>query len=326
LQKLGVAALTFPNKQISAYVVLSPLSQFDMKGNFEGSGMLRVLFALSAVFLGLAPAALAQSAITLQATPVPLVDAEINNRPVRLELDLRMPEALAMSNAAGERLRVRRVPFASVRIGVDGSEATIRGRIARPRLEFGGETSRAFSGLFPTQISRHGDGLIGPAALPQDVVTIILGPELPGARDMVFALEDPDSWAVNTTIGGETLVVWFNLSEQATVLNRSATRMFDASGAIVASGDLREAQLIMGISTLMQPVQSALTFEGIALAPLLARTNSPLLGADEADALVVVADAESSPPAISIGRAALSRCSSIRGDRRARTLTLRCAS
>lgn len=320
--------VTCPNKRISTYAALLPLSYFDMPelSNPGEMNMRRLLFVLSALAAVLATAASAQEAITLNALPVPLVDAEINGRPVRLELDLRMPEALAMSNAAGERLRVRRVPFAAVRIGVDGSEATLRGRIARPRLEFGGETSRAFTGLFPTPISRHGDGLIGPAALPQEVVTVVIGPELAGARDMVFALRDPDVWSVDATIGGEPLVVWFNLSEQASVLNRSASRMFDASGAIVASGDLREAQLIMGISTLMQPVESALTFEGIALTPLLARTNAPLLGAIEEDALVVVGNAESSPPAISIGRAALSRCSSIRGDRRARTLTLRCAS
>lgn len=263
--------------------------------------------------------------IVIPAQPVPIIDATINNRPVRLEVDLRMPEALAMSNAARDRLNVRRVPFVGVRIGVDGSNATIAGRIARPRLLFQGQASRAFTGIFPAPVTRRADGVIGPAAIPHDVVTIQLGPELEGARDIVLPLEDPDLWAVYVTMGGERMRVWFNVADQETVFNRTAARIFDASGVIVSSGELAEKHVILGLSTMMQPVTTELTFEGLPLGPTFARTNSPLLGAEEEGAIVVSAGAEELPPSMMLGRAALSRCSSIRGDRRARTLTLRCA-
>src|SRR6185503_9183052 len=98
--------------------------------------------------------AAAQTSITLNADPVPIVEVQINDRPVRLEVDPRFPRGLAMSNAAAERLHVRRVPVLAVRVGIDGSDATLRGRIARPRIVFPGgaemdtESRRAFAGIF----------------------------------------------------------------------------------------------------------------------------------------------------------------------------------
>lgn len=276
--------------------------------------------------LAAAPPAAAQSAVTLHADPVPVVEARINERPVRLEVDLRLPEALALSRAAAERLRVRRVPLAQIAVGVEGGEATLRGRIARPRLVFDGRSSRAFAGIFPTPVSTRADGVIGPAALPYDVITVILGPAPEGARDIVFAMDDPDDWEVAAQVGGQSVRVNFDVSQPASVLNRAAARLFDNAGAIPIAGELAQTPLILGLSTLMQPVTTELSVAGLPLGPTLARTNSPLLGATEEDAIVVQADARNpTPPTITLGRAALSRCASISVDRRARRLTLRCA-
>ena len=70
------------------------------------------------------------------------------------------------------------------------------------------------------------------------------------------------------------------------------------------------------------------SLEGLALGPTFARTNSPLLGALEEDAIVVEAEGNAPPPGLTLGRAALrdAGCSSISVDRRTRRLTLTCAS
>lgn len=175
-------------------------------------------------------------------------------------------------------------------------------------------------------MTTRADGVIGSGALPYDVITIELNPEPPGARDIVLALEDADNWSPRVNVGGQDVVLQFNVAGAATVFNRSAARLFDGAGAVPASGELAETPLILGLRTLMQPVETQLTVEGLSLPAAFARTNAPLLGALEEDAIVIAADSgEAPPPSVTLGRAALSRCAYLRVDRRTRQMTLRCA-
>jgi hypothetical protein len=285
--------------------------------------MRRVAIALVLAVIGLAQPANAQTSITLAADPSPIVAAEINGRPIRLEVDLRMPSGLALSNTSAERLRVRRVPFVAISIGIEGG-ATIRGRLSRPRLQFEGEDSRAFAGIFPAPVTDRADGVIGPGALPYDIITITLGPDQPSTRDIVFPLEDADNWVTEAQVGGETVKIGFDLTHSASVFNRTASRRFDSSGAIVSNGELAEQSMILGLRTLMQPVDTQLSVSGLALAPAYARTNAPLLGV-ESETIVVHADADERTPGLTIGRQALAHCVSISVNRRTKQLTLRCA-
>lgn len=289
--------------------------------------MKRVLAALAwAAAMWSAPA-VAQDAITLRADPVPIVEAEINGRAVQLEVDLRFPRGLALSNEAAQRLRVRRVPLLAAQVGIEGGEASLRGRIARPRVVFGGEeATRAFTGVFPTPVTHRADGVVGPGVLPYDVITIEIGPRPANGRDIVFDLRDPDRWEATTRVGGESVRIQFDLGNRETVFNRSATRLFDAAGAIPATGAVAPVMMILGLSTLMQPVDTGLSVEGLPLSAAFARTNAPLLGASEEDAVVVVAEPrDPPPPTITLGREALASCASIHVDRRTRRMTLHCA-
>lgn len=283
------------------------------------------ILAFAAAMCCAAPA-VAQTSIMLDAGPAALVDAEINDRPVRLEIDPRMPDMLMLSTPAAERLGVRRLPLAGVEVGIEGG-GSMRGRLARPRIEFGERSARNVAGVFPVPVSTHADGVIGPGSLPYDVITIRLAPDAPATRDIVFPLEDADIWHARASVGGETLRVMFDVANEASVLNRPAARLFDRRGAIPTAGDLAERPLILGLSTLMQPVTTDLTVEGLSLGPTFARTMSPLLGALEEDAIVVEGEASETPPTLTLGRAALLQagCSSISVNRRAKRLTLRCA-
>ncbi|HYD89612.1 MAG TPA: hypothetical protein VEA80_19180 [Vitreimonas sp.] len=283
------------------------------------------IFAFLVLLCCAAPAA-AQTAITLRAEPAPIVDAEINGRAVRLEVDLRFPSGLALSAAAARRLRVRQLPLMQIGVGIEGSDATLRGRIARPRILFEGRAARAFAGVFGAPVTTRADGVIGPGALPYDIITIVLNPEPPGARDIVLPLEDADDWTVRTQIGGQQFQVNFNVANSASVFNRTASRALDATGDIPAAGAVAEMPLILGLRTMMQPVETELSVFGLPVRPAYARTNAPLLGATEDDAIVVRGEAEDAPPPILVlGRSALSRCASISVDRRSRRMTLRCA-
>lgn len=284
------------------------------------------LFGFIAALCFAAPA-MAQTSLTLDArNGPPVVEAQINRRDVRLEVDTRVPDMLAVSTPGAERIGLRRIPFAAVGVGIEGG-STIRGRIARPRITFGDHVSRAFAGVFPAPASHVAEGLIGPGAMPYDVITIILGTEPAQVREIRFALEDADVWRVSAQVGGETLLVMFDVTNPASVFNRPAARLFDRAGAIPAAGELAETPMVLGLSTMMQPVTTELTVEGLTLAPAFARTNAPLLGALEEDAIVAAGETEAPPPSLVVGRAALERagCASISVDRRTRQLTLRCA-
>lgn len=276
--------------------------------------------------LCLATPALAQTSITLDAAPVAIVDAQINGRPVRLEVDPRMPDMLAISTPAAERLGVRRLPFANVQVGIDGG-SSMRGRIARPNIRFGERSARNFAGIFPVPVSSRADGVIGPGSLPYDIITIRLSADAATHRDIVMPLEDPDQWFSQAEIGGQSLRLLFDVANEASVFNRPAARLFDRSGAIPAAGELAERPLILGLSTNMQPVTTDLTVHGISLGPTFARTIAPLLGALEEDAIVAEGEASDTPPTLTLGRSALNEagCSSISVNRRTRQLTLRCA-
>jgi hypothetical protein len=283
-----------------------------------------ILVFLAALCLSM-PAA-SQTSITLEASPAALIDAEINGRPVRLEVDTRFPDMLALSTSAAERLGVRRIPMAQANVVIDGGRS-MRGRIARPRIRFSGRAARNFAGVFPVPVSAQADGVIGPGSLPYDIITITLGPAPADARDIVFTLENADLWYAHAEVGGQRLRLLFDVANGATIFNRPAARMFDRSGAIPAAGELAERPLILGLSTQMQPVATDLTVEGLALGETYARTVSPLLGALEEDAIIAEGEASDTPPTLTLGRQALlsAGCASISVNRRTRQLTLRCA-
>lgn len=287
-----------------------------------------MLLRISVLFaaLCLATPAIAQTSITLDASPAAIIDAQINGRPVRLEVDPRMPDMLALSTPAAERLGVRRLPLAQVQVGIEGG-GSMRGRIARPNIRFGERAARNMAGIFPVPVSTRADGVIGPGSLPYEIVTLRLGADAASHRDIVLPLEDPDHWYTQADVGGHSLRVIFDVSNEASILNRPSARMFDGEGLIPAAGELAERPLILGLSTNMQPVTTELSVFGISLGPTFARTVAPLLGALEEDAIIAEGEASETPPTLTLGRAALTQagCSSITVNRRTRQLTLRCA-
>ncbi len=287
--------------------------------------MRRGFIAFLAALCFSAPA-FAQTSITLDAAPVAIIDAEINRRPVRLEVDPRMPDMLVLSTTAAERLGVRRLPFAAAQVGIEGG-GSMRGRLARPNIRFGERAARNFAGVFPVPVSTRADGVIGPGSLPFDIVTIRLSADAADTREIVMPLADADVWATQAEVGGETLRLVFDVANESSIFNRPAARLFDRAGVIPTAGELIERPLILGLSTQMQPVRTELTVHGLSLGPTFARTISPLLGALEDEAIIAEGEASDTPPSLTLGRQALRQagCSSISVNRRTSQLTLRCA-
>lgn len=272
--------------------------------------------------------AAAQTELTLRADPVPIVTVQINGVPVTLEVDTQSAQgAVIIDRTTARRLQLRPAVFGRMRVGIDGSDTMIEGRVARPSIRFAdGAEVRAVVGIFDTPVSGRADGVIGVDTLPYETVAIVLGDAASAERSIVLPALAPGTWRTRSQVAGQDYVLGFHLERGATVINRRASDLLDEAGLLQAEGDLVEATTILGLTTATQPVRTDLRIEGLALGTTLARVNTPLLGAIEEGALVVTApEPTTSQPAIFLGREALSRCSSITSSRSARTLTLRCA-
>jgi hypothetical protein len=271
--------------------------------------------------------AAAQTELVLQAAPVPIITVQIDGMSVNLEVDTQSPEGVVMINSAtARRLGLRPAIFGRLRVGVDGSETELNGRVARPSITLpDGHEVRAVVGIFGVPVSSRADGVIGVDTLPYEAVTIVLGETAPAERTIVLPTLNPGSWRARAQVNGRDYVIGLHLERGATVFNRRASALLDEAGLLHADGALVEGTAILGLTTTMQPVRTDLRIEGLALGTTLARINGPLLGAIEEDALIVTATAPTpSEPAVFLGREALSRCSSITSSRSERTLTLRC--
>lgn len=294
-----------------------------LRAKWKGRKVRKLLFGLwAAAFAALAPAAWTQTSITIAASPTPIVDAQINGQPVRLEIDLRASDFLLLNPQVADRLHVLRL--IGLRLSID-SGASIRGRVARPRIVFAqNQTSQKLAGIFAIPVTSRADGVIGPGVLPQDVVTIVMGPEAANAHDLVLPLADADHWQSHAMVGGLNLNLGFNLGAEESVFNTTAASTFNDHGAITSDGPLVDREVILGLTAKVQPVRTELTVLGLALNPALARTSEPLHGAQDDNTIVVTAHTPP-PPGMSLGRAALAHCSSISVNRHTRQLTLRCA-
>ncbi|MEJ0058256.1 MAG: hypothetical protein WDM79_01085 [Terricaulis sp.] len=177
---------------------------------------MRVVLAILA-WMAATPALAQVSALDLRADPVAIIEATINRRPVRLQVDPRMPDALTLNASAAQRLGVRNLPMVRARLVVD--DASLLARLARPEVRFAnGREKRAMALIFATDLVEGADGVIGPGALAYDVVTISFGQPRAAVRARTFTLADADMWFPTFALTPETSArVDFNLSASETI-------------------------------------------------------------------------------------------------------------
>ena len=289
----------------------------------------RALCCLAASLAFIAPAYAENRRFSIEADPIPLVEARVNGQDVRLEVDLSLPDIIVFNPDVAERLEVRTLPFTRANVVLD--EARISGRVARPRLEFqDGERARAFAGVFALPVTERADGVVGPGVLPYNEISIQFAPARPGERDVVIDLDNPDVWSANLSLAPDlTVRADLTLSRPSTLFNRSTTAGLESRRLLSPQGDLETREFLLGLSTRMQPVvlDPSLTFFGIPIRRAIAFTPAEIIGADEEAAVFVTAESDAvPPPRLTLGAEDLrAACSSVTVNRGARTMTLRCA-
>lgn len=276
----------------------------------------------------LASAAMAQTTdLTLRGDPLPVVDVRINNEPLRLLVDPRMPDALTLNASAAARAGVRVAPMMQARLVVD--DASLLARLARPNIRYAnGRQRRSMAIVFRSDVVSGADGVIGPGALPYDRITITFGAAASPARTREFSLRSADEWYPRVTLAPDiTARMDFNLTAEETMFNRPAVAELERARLMFSAGELASRPLIFGLATMMQPatLDPSVTLQGFVPAPAMARTNAPILSADDTDVVMVEGEGRAQELRVSLGRGALEGCWSIAVDRSRRMLTVTCA-
>lgn len=255
----------------------------------------------------------------------PIVDVTINGKPARMLVDLTLPDMMLFNPDTQTRLGVRPIPMVNARAVFD--DASIRGRIAHPRMIFAnGKSSRAFAGLFGARWSATPgiDGAMGPGVLPYDRVRVVLR-DGAGGTVRSHRLRERESWDFETPLADGVTLVSFNLEQPETMINRPAAQFMDEKRLLTPAGDVRAQRFFLGLSTSVQPSRTDTRAAGLPMGLVLARTTAPLVGPDDMDVITVTADAgKPRRRVVTLGRDALAQCYEFVWERASGALSLRC--
>lgn len=265
----------------------------------------------------------------------PFVTAEIGGQTLRLRVAPEQKRLVELNRAAADRLDL---PFEK------GAEAEV-GRVTVPAITAGAKL-RIDGREIMAQIVSHdrdccadADGEIAMSLLPYATILMIRTGAPAGLPERHFLIEDSLERGPETrlTIGGKELFAAFSLTRSPSVATWSAAVILaGAYGGKLQAGPTAMLASAFGVE---RPVRT-LRFDRIANVAGFGFDSLPVRIADfgghydfapDADAMPtdIVVKGRSSPqeawPLVLIGRDRLDRCSELRFDNLAKTLTLACA-
>ncbi len=263
-----------------------------------------------------------------------LIDATVNGRPMKLRVDLGTPDWV-MLNAAS-----------AARAGLDGSMIGGSRKIGPIKLRIDSSLTKLKVGSyrkgrrifwFDRDVTEGADGLISPSVIPENRVTLKLGPAMQGERTIVLDVDHSmiRGFRHKLAVGDESL--WITFAPERPMSVATA-----ASGAHLAetndghwTGPPEKVRVELGIDRPGRPMElrRPLDIGGLASRSFMVRTadyrgSFQLPPEEDADPDEIVVTGKTSKGRaqlwLTLGRDTLGRCSSITHDKRRETLTLRC--
>lgn len=240
-----------------------------------------MLAALAALVMVAVAGPAGADEIELDATHgAPVVDVQINGQPVRLIVDTRMPAIATINSETAGRLRLRPLPgFLRAAMELDG-DRILNGRIARPTMRFDeGHEARIVTALFPSAVIEGADGMIGPGALPYDIVRIRLSGASRGDNARRITLENAGDWSWTDAIDGARARVSFDLARRETLLARRITSGIVERSTLAPTGGINRTAFRFGITMNTQAMisRSPLFVGGFALVEIRGHTDDVLI-------------------------------------------------
>ncbi len=267
-----------------------------------------------------------------------MVTGTINGRPVRLRVDLDAPNWIMLN------------PEVATRVGLNGSmlkgsfrmhgeKIKIDSSLTRVRIDPYNKRRRVFWAdrkVFADPV----DGIISPAHLPENRVTLRYHAPVPGERKIELAIDASMFRGLRhkVEVGGETLWVTFSPPAPRSIATAAAGAHLSATNDGHWAGEPERLKIELGIGRPVRPmeIRRPLDMDGLANGGFLVRTadyrGKFQLPVDEPngdvdpDEVVVTARKNSGEARLwlTLGKDTLGRCSSITHDKRRSMLTLYC--
>jgi hypothetical protein len=222
------------------------------------------------------------------------------------------------------------------RVLVKVGPVPVNGQSGVTHFVVGGQDSRRRVGWFDRPIAPGFDGVLGPSAVPQDVVVFQLRSAFPGEQRTVLPMADQGYGGVGTfvIVHGQKIFVQWDMSKRTNSATASAAAdIADVSGGQFVGKPWHEV-VALGVERPVRRVNLTreFVFGPFRLASLVARTTDygdtstiPDADADQSEIIVTAHGKKSKVVrALSIGQDAMAGCSSITFDKRAKQIRLSC--
>ncbi len=218
-----------------------------------------------------------------------------------------------------------------------------QGKFAIARASIGGRAGNMVFAWFERSAVADADGLISPAELPYDNVTLRLAPERANERTVTLAGQYTrlSGFSVPMPVQGRNLHVKLSAVETNSIATAAAGSVLAQAHRGSWSGDLRRHNIALGVERPVRPMNLGRPFAlggRLRVSDFLVRVrdhggNLPLPAArseeirTDPDEVVVVAPGANQPVRflLVLGQDQLSSCSSVTYRRRSVSLVMRCS-
>lgn len=259
-----------------------------------------------------------------------LVEGEINGQRVTWRVEADGANAPVVNPATAQRIGLR-TGLAGIGAKVRVGDVPVSGKTGVFRYSAGGGADRRRGAWFDRPIASDADGMLGPGALVQSVVTFQLRPPQAGETVNRFKLEDRGYAGMGFRQG--SLFVQFAPASTETVSTASAATILAASyaGAFVGQPSIRAMRF--GISRPVRTMRlgQPLSIGGVAVTTLVVRLHdygdASGIADDDGDPYEIVVTANGGQSVdrfrtLHLGRDALESCSSVTFDKPRREISL----
>jgi len=192
-----------------------------------------------------------------------------------------------------------------------------------------GTALRRRIGWFERPVAPGFDGMIGPAGLSASIVTFRLRPSRAGENITRLPLIDGGYGGMRSEVRVDKERVGINwlLDQDDSTASAQAGTLLRQQFAGAWSGPIVQRQIFLGVARPLRQMTLARPFVvgDLRLSSLLVRSSETDKESDDPDEIVVTAKGKKAGPAfISIGRDALSRCSTLTFDKPRKEVRLSC--
>ncbi len=297
--------------------------------------LIPIVSILSVMMLPLPAGSKTAAPSTLQVDPEQLLVGTVKGTPVSIRMTAAGPKTLFLNPTTAERLSLRGGIFSG-----EGRVGSVRKRINTAVVSYsiGEAASRRRVLWSDADYAPLADGGIGPGGVPHAVIVFNLRSPALGEQELELPMVSvPGSYgALGTTvsIGGQNLSILFDLTRETSLATAAAAATLSASNGAQLQGPTDQELIRLGVlrPTRQLKLASPLSVGLLRVTHMRARiadnSDGSMIADGDADVSEIVVTAQRSKQkplySISLGRDALSGCSSIIFDKPRRIIRFRC--